>query len=241
MRSFSVTTDEAVQIMISVFAISFAFTLVFAGLNGLLKYPSEFFVFVALSLVTIGSGFILHEMSHKLAAVYYGAAAEFRMWVQGLVFMLLTSLIGVLFAAPGAVYIYSRNITRKQNCVISLAGPTMNLIVMSAFLVLSIYAPITQYYSFLAERGITFFGIRNGLVNVWEFGVAINLILALFNMLPMFILDGSKVYAWNKFVWFGFTGFLLFLSWRLFGIGLVISWVFLFAFVAIITKVLFRR
>ncbi len=237
-RGFYVTTDEAVQILISVLAISFAFSLVFAGIDGLFRYPKEFFVFVALSLVTIGSGFILHEMSHKLAAVYYGAQAEFRMWTQGIVFMIFTSLMGVLFAAPGAVYIYSRSITRKQNGFISLAGPVMNLAVMTAFIALSVYTPITQYYSFL--HGFHFFGIRDGMVYVWEFGVAINLILALFNMIPAFPLDGSKVLAWNPLIWVGFTGFLLFLSAFLFSVGLVISWVMLFAIAIIISRLLFR-
>lgn len=237
-EGFYVTTDEAVQILISVLAISFAFTLVFAGIDGLFDYPREFFVFVAMSLVTIGSGFILHEMSHKLAAVYYGARAEFRMWTQGIIFMLLVSYWRMLFAAPGAVYIYAHRISRKQNGLISIAGPIMNLAVMSAFLLLAFFTPLTQYYSFL--RGIIFFGIQNGLVNVWEFGVAINLILALFNMIPVFPLDGSKVYAWNPFIWVGFTVFLLFVSVFLFSFGLVIGWVILFTLAMVISKLLFR-
>jgi Zn-dependent protease len=30
---------------------------------------------------------------------------------------------------------------------------------------------------------------------------SINLYLAFFNLLPFFVLDGAKVFAWNKLVW----------------------------------------
>ncbi len=184
--------DEVKQILISVIAISFAFTLVFAELSGLFEFPKEFVIFMLLSIVTVGSGFILHEMSHKIVAIYYGAYARFRMWTQGLIFMLIVSLFGVLFAAPGAVYIYSRTITKKENGIISIAGPLMNIFLMIFFLALH-YSGLTEplYFPFPFIPKI----------DVWWFGAQINLMLGLFNMIPAFPLDGSKVLMWNKPVW----------------------------------------
>ncbi|NYZ77233.1 site-2 protease family protein, partial [Candidatus Micrarchaeota archaeon] len=144
-----IESDEIVQMAISVLAISFAFTVVFAGIGGMFAYPKEFLVFMLLSLVTVGSGFILHEMSHKLVAVYYGAHAKFRMWTNGLLFMLFVSLFGVLFAAPGAVYIYSQKITRRENGIISAAGPSLNVILMFFFLLMQAVYPIDIYFSFM--------------------------------------------------------------------------------------------
>lgn len=236
-RVFDITHDEAIQILISVTAISFAFSIIFLGLDGMFAYPAELIAFMALALVTIGSGFILHEMGHKAAAIYYGAQARFRMWTQGLIFMLITSVWGVLFAAPGAVYIYSRQITPRQNGIISITGPIVNLCIMFAFMVLAFTLPLTQHFSTL--QNISFFGIRYGAVNVWEFGVAINLLLALFNMIPAFPLDGSKVFRWNKLIWFGFVGFLLILAVFLFSISMVISWVILFAIAMLFSKLMF--
>ncbi len=225
---FYIERDEAIQIAISVVAISFAFSLIFAGVDGMLAYPKEFLVFTVLSLVTVGSGFILHEMSHKLVAIYYGARAAFRMWTKGLVFMLLTSLLGFLFAAPGAVYIYSNRINRRQNGIISVAGPLMNVVLVGFFMVLAAVAPIVMHMSFIS-----------GPLNVWAFGAKLNLILALFNMIPAFPLDGSKVFGWSWTVWGACTLALLWLGVGLLGPGIVLSWLVLLAMALVFSKLAF--
>jgi Zn-dependent protease len=232
MEGIYVETDEAIQIIISVVAISFAFTIVFAGLGGLISYPGSFFVFMVLSLVTVGSGFILHEMAHKIVAIYYGAQARFQMWVQGLVFMLIISLLGVLFAAPGAVYIYSNNINRRQNGIISFIGPLVNVALVAFFLGLSVVAPIMLYFPFPTLTG-------NGPVNAWYFGAQLNLILALFNMIPAFPIDGSKVFRWSKALWGTATLALLAVGVVLLGWGIVLGWLFLLVLALAFSKLLF--
>jgi Zn-dependent protease len=189
-RGLYLEPEELVEIAISVIAISFAFTLIFAGINGLLKQPKEFFVFMGISFVTVGSGFILHEMAHKLVAIFYGAPARFKMWMQGLLVMLVTSCLGFLFAAPGAVYIFSDRITNRQNGIISIVGPGVNFVLVGVFLLLSYFAPVVFHLNIIGEP-----------VNVWYFGARMNLMLALFNMIPAYPLDGSKVIRWNMFVW----------------------------------------
>ncbi len=41
------------------------------------------------------------------------------------------------------------------------------------------------------------------LAQVVAFGYLINVWLALFNLIPFFILDGKKIWDWNKMVWGG--------------------------------------
>jgi Zn-dependent protease len=236
---FYIDTREAMEILISVLAISFAFTIVFVGLNSLFSDTMEFLVFMALSVVTVGSGFVLHEMGHKLVAIYYGAYARFQMWVQGLVFMLITSMWGILFAAPGAVYIYAPNISKRDNGVISIAGPFVNFLIMSVFFLLAIVAPNYIYFSSDLSVLKSLFGSRP--FEVWRFGAYINFVLCMFNMIPAFPLDGSKVFSWSKLVWFGFISimFLVGVSIGLITIGFAITWFIMLMIVVLISTLIF--
>jgi Zn-dependent protease len=85
-----------------------------------------------------------------------------------------------------------------------------------------------------------FFGIHGGMLNVWVFGALINLTLGLFNMIPAFPLDGSKVMAWNRFVWAGMTFGMLAIGFLLgAGISFIISWALLLVLALVFSKLLF--
>ena len=137
---------------------------------------------VGVALVTVGPGFVFHELSHKFVARKYGFWAEFRMWPMGLALALFSSLIGFVFAAPGATYISGANISKTENGKISLAGPLTNVAIAALFL--------------------PFFFFGSGvLYAVGYIGVQVNIFLAMFNMLPIGPLDGAKVWRWNLFLW----------------------------------------
>ncbi len=176
---------EVRDIIIAWLGLGFAFSISTIGpLNGGLASSDAYYlelVFLT-ALVTIGSGFVLHELSHKFMAQRYGYWAEFRMWPYGLVLALMTSLIGFIFAAPGATYISGMNISQEENGKISLAGPLTNVGVAIAFLPLTMVGTGIWHYV----------GVR---------GVELNLFLALFNLLPVGPLDGAKVFAWSRVRW----------------------------------------
>ena len=138
------------------------------------------------SLLTVGVGFLLHELAHKVAAVRFGQAAAFRADYRMLGFAVVGALVGFLFAAPGAV-VHRGRITPRENGLIALAGPVTNLVLAAVFLVPYLAVEAAGTSGFLAE--------------VAGRGLQINLLLAGFNMLPFGPLDGRKIRAWSTAVW----------------------------------------
>ena len=165
-------------------AISIAFTILLTGTElGLL--PTFF-----LSLLTVGLGFLLHELAHKTVAQRYGCHAEFRANNGMLLLAIAISFVGFVFAAPGAVMIKGF-LTKRENGIVSVAGPLTNLVLALLFLPL---------------------GFMDGLLGaIGSYGFIINSWLGLFNMIPMFPLDGAKVWNWNKLVYLTVAGVLLFM------------------------------
>ncbi len=142
-----------------------------------------------LSAVTAGVGFLLHELGHKVAAVQFGQRAAFRADYGMLFLAVVTALAGFLFAAPGAVH-HTGRITKRQHGLIALAGPVVNLVLAVVFAALWIGG---------GALGVAL------LREIGQWGVAVNLALAAFNMLPFGPLDGATIREWNTVVWAAVT------------------------------------
>lgn len=192
---------ELQEITISVLAIAFAFSLVqLGGGIGGVSEPGFWLIFL-ITVVTVGLGFVLHELAHRHIARQYGAYAIFRAWPTGLLLMIGLAVIGspFLFAAPGAVMIYASHISREENGIISAAGPLTN-IALALLFAFGMFG-LASATSGLGQLAMIAFNV----------GFSVNVFLALFNLIPVFPLDGSKVYAWDWRVWGGMVGFCLFL------------------------------
>ena len=157
---------------------------------------------VIAGFIATATGFIIHEMGHKYVAIRRGYVAHFRLWMQGLLltlFVVVFSGGGIVFGAPGAVYIapaaaayYGYDSASRprdpeqENMVISAAGPGINLAFAVAFLALVL---ATLSGSFLWT--------------IAQFGFALNVGLGSFNMLPVPPLGGSKIFRKNILVGLG--------------------------------------
>jgi Zn-dependent protease len=135
--------------------------------------------FVFACLVT-APAIILHELGHKFVALFFGLQATFTAAYTWLGIGVLLKLLGtgLIFFVPAYVRISGTNgILPLDYSVIAFAGPAVNLILFGvSWLVLRKKKLKKQNYLF------------------WYITKQINLFLFIFNMLPIPMFDGFKVY-----------------------------------------------
>lgn len=183
---FKFTSSEVRDLIIAFIVISLCFAIANAGrdVNAVLEI-------LPVIMVGVGAGFILHELGHKFVSMKYGYWAEFKLWPQGLIFALITSFFGFVFAAPGAVYTYANYMTDEINGKISVAGPIVNIVLAIVFILIAAAILPSAVHS---ETFMLIFIIC-------ATGYSVNSFLAVFNLLPIGNLDGSKVLRWNVGIW----------------------------------------
>ena len=133
------------------------------------------------------TGFVCHELAHKVVAQRHGFWAEFRMSVYGLVVSVITASIGFLWAAPGATLVGGMSEVDRSNWGrTSLAGPMSNVAFAAVFYVVA--AGLS-----LARSPYTVWVLLLVFINGW---------FATFNLIPFGPLDGAKVLRWSRAIWF---------------------------------------
>jgi len=175
MKFFRFSKTEILDLLKAWGVISLAFAIVRVGVS----FSINFIIGFLIAALTVGIGFLAHELGHKFVAQHYGCFAEFRAYNNMLFLAVIMSFFDFIFAAPGAVII-SGHIDRIRNGRISATGPMMSLIVAVIFLVLAFLAPFKI---------------------IWIYGFIINSWIALFNLIPFPPFDGRKIYIWNKAIY----------------------------------------
>jgi Zn-dependent protease len=191
--------DELRDLAVAWLALGLAFALFLepATLQRMLNGAGAFGRTFLLSMLTVGVGFLLHELAHKVVAVQFGQVAAFRADYGMLALAVGGALAGIFFAAPGAVYHRGR-ITIRQNGLVAVAGPVTNLVLAVLFAV-----PFLLVGGFVGE--------------VARLGLLVNVFRAAFNLIPFGRVDGKTVRKWDTGVFVlvlgvsagGLVGFLL--------------------------------
>jgi Zn-dependent protease len=131
--------------------------------------------------------FLIHEMAHKIAAQRQGLWAEFRLTLLGALITLI-SIFSPLFKiiSPGAVMVAGVG-DRETIGKTAFAGPLTNIMLATLFLVASLIIMAFDPRSIMSFATI--------------FVAWINSFIAVFNLIPFGVIDGYKIFRWNRIIW----------------------------------------
>jgi len=172
--------DELKDIIISMVAVTIIFSYRPFNLSATLSLVPYYFAAVVVA-------FLFHELAHRFVARKFGCVSFYKMWPQGIMISLLFMLVGFKFVAPGAVVILPYRFGRwgRKAINVQLTDVEMGLISIAGIAVNIFFAGL--------------FSMFTG--DFFVFLAGINAVLALFNLLPIPPLDGSKIVKWKPLVW----------------------------------------
>jgi Zn-dependent protease len=184
---FQGQANDAVELLKAWAGTTLAFAVAQFGASRILT--SGFLLFLAISAVVCGLGFVLHELAHRVVARGYGAEAHFVANNGWLLLSIAIAFVGAFIAAPGAVW-HRGYLTERQGGLIALVGPATNLVFALVFL--------------LALPALYFAGVAlpTWFLLLCYIGFELNAFIGLFNMIPAGPFDGAKVLAWSR-LYFG--------------------------------------
>jgi len=143
-----------------------------------------------ISAILITTAFLPHEMAHKVVAQRRGQFARYILWTRGIIYTLFTMIIGIGLIVPGFVAIVplNRQMNKKDLGMVALAGPAINAVIGAISLVIGL---LTSSFGIIPFTGIM--SSPNIFIQIAQF----NALIALFNCLPIWRLDGAKILKWD--------------------------------------------
>ena len=157
-------------------------------LNYLFTNPLLFFIYMVALLLAIA----VHEFSHALAADYLGDPTPRlagRLKLNPLVHIDGMGLLFLLFfgfgwGKPVGFDPYNLKNPRKDAAIISLAGPFSNFILAS---LMAIFLRLIIFFGLTSLQNIAYF--------IFVPMISLNIVLGVFNLLPIHPLDGFKIFG----------------------------------------------
>ncbi|MFQ5975474.1 MAG: M50 family metallopeptidase [Candidatus Hydrothermarchaeales archaeon] len=133
-------------------------------------------------IVAAGIAVIGHEFAHNVMAFRYNIDAKFEVWASGVGLVVLTSyLFGNVFATPGRSVLDAKDIEKKIEGLIYSTGPLVNILIAIIL--------------------VPFVSASGSLGLLATVGIPINLLVAIYNLLPVSPMDGTSIKNWKLSVW----------------------------------------
>jgi len=174
---FGLSPAELIVVEVAVVMLAVAF---------LLADRADLTLQMVLIYILVGAiSVLLHDFAHRYFATRYGHDTDIRFWGLGTVIMFLTAwLYGNAFAQS-----YRNLVNRGENeeeetrrlGIEMVAGPVVSIVLMLVFL-------------FMVQFG-GIWTVAGGL------GFTINLISAVYSLIPISTMDGSAVWKWNRAIY----------------------------------------
>jgi len=132
-------------------------------------------IYLAVGAVSV----VLHDFAHRFFASRHGQDADTRFWGLGTLIMFLTAwLFGNAFAQPYRNLVNRNDEDLRKAGIEMVAGPVVSIILTFVFL-----AMVTLGGTWAIAGGI---------------GFTINLIMAVYSLMPIRTMDGLEIWRWNR-------------------------------------------
>jgi Zn-dependent protease len=130
-----------------------------------------------------GLAVILHDLTHRYMAWRHNVTTEYKFWFLGTIIMFITAIFfGVVYSSPSRLAINDpKKMTVRQQAIVYGSGPIVSLIVFAVFLAL--------------------IPLGGNAATIGKLGASMNLLTAVYALMPFEPMDGRKVYIWKKWVW----------------------------------------
>jgi len=137
------------------------------------------------------TAFLFHEFGHRQTAKHFGLQTKFRLLTNGFLLTIVSLILTLtmygtglpplpMIALPGAVVVLGLDKIDRVTGWTKAAGPIVNLVYGTLLIIISLFVTSYPLNLFIGYAGF------------------LNFSLALFNMIPIGILDGQNILKWNK-------------------------------------------
>jgi Zn-dependent protease len=174
-RFFGLSALEMIILEVAIIMIALAFILADRAEPSLMTV----LIYIAVGAISV----ILHDFGHRYFATKHGCDADIQFWGLGTIVMFLTAwLYGNAFAQS------YRNLVNRQGDddiremgIEMVSGPCISIILMLVFLAI---IPLGEVWAVAGGVGFT-----------------INLITAVYSLMPIETMDGLAIWRWNRAVY----------------------------------------